>query len=498
MDGESVGSIVRWIAHDAAIYPGNSGGPLVNAKGEIIGINEIGVGLGGAIPANLAREVAEAIIAHGEVKRSWLGIEVQPLLRSSTQEQGILLSAVAKNSPADEVGLRPGDIILSYDGQPVSVRYDEEMPLFNRMVLGTPIGKTVVLEVRREGKVERFRVTTVARGKVRELDEEISNWGITARDITALAARELKRPSSDGILVSSYRPGGPCGQARPPLQARDIIVMIGAQPVKNLKELKEISANITAGQSEPVPTVVAFEREAQRFITVVKIGPSKEEDVAPEVRKAWFPAATQVFTRSLSETMGLEGKKGVCITLLHPPLAGGDTFRVGDILTAIDGTTIEASEPEQTQVFPNMIRKYKIGTEVTFTVIRDKQEIKIPYTLVQEPKPVRELEKYKDNRFEFAARDMGVLDKSQKKLPETQRGVLIETVEPGGWASLGDLRVGDVLLKVADQEINSISDLKEVMKNLSEKKPERVIFFVTRGVHTLYLELQPDWTRAEE
>src|SRR5688572_19470641 len=78
LDGEDVGSIVRWIGHDAAIYPGNSGGPLVNLAGEIIGVNEISLGLSGAIPGNLARQVADALIREGRVRRSWTGFEIQP------------------------------------------------------------------------------------------------------------------------------------------------------------------------------------------------------------------------------------------------------------------------------------------------------------------------------------------------------------------------------------------------------------------------------------
>ena len=88
LDGEDVGSIVRWIGHDAAIFGGNSGGPLVNMDGEIVGVNEISMGLAGAIPSDLAREVSEAIIRDGHVRRSWIGLDVQPLLqvghRSST------------------------------------------------------------------------------------------------------------------------------------------------------------------------------------------------------------------------------------------------------------------------------------------------------------------------------------------------------------------------------------------------------------------------------
>ena len=78
LDGEDVGTIVKWIGHDAAIYPGNSGGPLVNLAGEIVGVNEISFGLSGAIPADLAKYVYEAIRRDGRVRRSWTGIEVQP------------------------------------------------------------------------------------------------------------------------------------------------------------------------------------------------------------------------------------------------------------------------------------------------------------------------------------------------------------------------------------------------------------------------------------
>src|SRR5437879_2883525 len=81
LDGEDVGALVRWVGHDAAIYPGNSGGPLVNLQGEIVGINEIQFGLSGAIPGNLAHTIADAIIARGKIQRSWLGIDVQPLFK---------------------------------------------------------------------------------------------------------------------------------------------------------------------------------------------------------------------------------------------------------------------------------------------------------------------------------------------------------------------------------------------------------------------------------
>ena len=106
LDGERVGELVRWIGHDAVIYPGNSGGPLVNLQGEIVGVNEVGLGsLGGAIPSNLAQAVAKELIAKGTVSRSWLGAEVQPLLKQMTNGKGVLVSGVLSESPAERAGI---------------------------------------------------------------------------------------------------------------------------------------------------------------------------------------------------------------------------------------------------------------------------------------------------------------------------------------------------------------------------------------------------------
>src|SRR5882672_479133 len=152
LDGEDVGALVRWIGHDASIYGGNSGGPLVNLHGEIIGINEIRFGLSGAIPGNLAHEVADQLIAHGRIQRSWLGFDVQPLFKHSKGERGVLVGGVVADSPASRAGLQAGDLLLSLGEAPTNVRYDEEMPDFMRLVTSLPIGKPVAALVERGGK----------------------------------------------------------------------------------------------------------------------------------------------------------------------------------------------------------------------------------------------------------------------------------------------------------------------------------------------------------
>src|SRR5580693_7722434 len=121
LDGEDVGALVRWIGHDAAIYGGNSGGPLVNLRGEIVGINEISYGLSGAIPGNLVKGVAQELMAKGKIERSWLGIDPQPLFKEWQGEKGLLVAGVWDDSPAAKAGIKAGDLLLSLAGKPVNV-----------------------------------------------------------------------------------------------------------------------------------------------------------------------------------------------------------------------------------------------------------------------------------------------------------------------------------------------------------------------------------------
>src|SRR5579871_34293 len=151
LDGEDVGMIVRWIGHDASIYPGNSGGPLVNLSGEIVGINEISFGLGGAIPSNLASAVVKQLIKDGRVRRSWTGIEVQPRIGNGLAT-GALVSWVADDSPASAAGLKAGDILLKVGTTTTDAKYAEQVPLVNQALLTLPIGQPSPVVVKRDGK----------------------------------------------------------------------------------------------------------------------------------------------------------------------------------------------------------------------------------------------------------------------------------------------------------------------------------------------------------
>ncbi|MBT3198732.1 MAG: PDZ domain-containing protein [Phycisphaerales bacterium] len=495
LDGEDVGSVVRWLAHDAVIFGGNSGGPLVDANGRIIGINEIGLGsLGGAIPANVARYVAEQIIAHGYVKRSWTGMEVQPRLRSGKASSGVLVSGVIDASPAAHAGLQPGDVLTRFDGKTVDCEVPEQLPLFNQVVLGTPVGKKVNIDLIRGGKTVTLSLTTVAREAALPKPIELKSWGVTARNLSRMMALERRRSDKNGVLVGSLRPGGPCGEAKPAIQTNDIIRKVNGKAVKDIAALQSITSQATGDKTEPVGVMVTFLRGTRELMTMVKVGKEKASDKPARARKPWPAVSTQVLTRDLARGLGMEGKTGVRVTEVYPGRAGAKAgLKVGDVILTVDSESIEASQPEDGEVFETMIRQYRVGGEVVLGVRRGKKDVKIKMTLEAPPVSSDRLATCEDDNFEFTARNMSAMDKFRKKLDATLRGVLVVKVESGGWAALGGLASGDVLLSVQGQPTGDVDLLKTALEQIKAKRPRRVVFFIRRGIHTVYREIEPVW-----
>jgi len=497
LDGEETGSVVKWIGHDAQIHPGNSGGPLVNLEGEIVGINEISFGLGGAIPGNLARSVAEQIIASGEVRRSWLGLAVQPRLKAGSAARGVLIGGVVAGSPAEKAGLRPGDLLLSFQGQALDIRYPEELPEFNRLLLGTPIGTRVELVYLRDGREHRVSVATVARGPAQGEEAELKAWGVAVQELTLLAAKELDREPHSGVLVSSVRPGSPASEAKPALQPNDILVEVADRPVHTVDDLLEASRGAASEGAEPAPLLVGFERKAEKLLTVVRVGGGEGQDRSAEARKAWLSAASQVLTPDLAEALGLAGRTGVRLSQVY---AGGNAeaagLQVGDVVLKLDGTPIPATQPEDVEVFPAMVRQYPIGKSVGLEVVRAGRTMVVDVVLEASPRSTRELVEYRDSHFDFSARDLTFMDRVQENLDRAQDGALVTSVDTGGWAALAQLAVGDIVLSVDGGKIASAAELEGRMGRIARERPGRVVFFVRRGVQTLFVELEPAWPPA--
>jgi S1-C subfamily serine protease len=233
-----------FIQTDASINFGNSGGPLCNIRGEAIGINTAinpsGQGIGFAIPINLAKHVADQLIAHGSVQRAWLGVrlaEVTPEIAEGfglKTTDGALISEVIPGRPAERAGLKRNDVIIEFDGQAVT-----DWQKFRLKVADMPVGRTVPLVVLREGKRVNLSVTLGAR------DAEVASAngtnpapatppgeslaGLTVRDLTADEKQESG--AKNGVLVTDVEDGSAAEEAG--LSANMIIEELGGKPVAN-------------------------------------------------------------------------------------------------------------------------------------------------------------------------------------------------------------------------------------------------------------------------
>src|SRR5262249_13008086 len=240
-----------FIQTDASINPGNSGGPLFNEQGEVVGINSAifsqnggNIGIGFAIPINLAKKLVPELEEHGSVTRGWLGVSIQkvtPELASSlglTDARGALVAEVTDGSPAAKSGMERGDVITGFNGKKV-----DESSVLPKLVAETAVGKTVPVEVMRNGKTKTAEVTvarmaeeTAAADTTPEAAKK-SKWGLALRELQPEERAELKLKDSEGVLVTSVLPESPAAEAG--VQEGDVIVEVNKTPVGSVAALKK-------------------------------------------------------------------------------------------------------------------------------------------------------------------------------------------------------------------------------------------------------------------
>lgn len=240
----------NFIQTDASINPGNSGGPLINGLGEVVGVNSAifsqgggNIGIGFAIPIDLAKKIADQLRKNGRVVRGWLGIraqDVSPQLASSlnlTRPAGemAVVTEVAENSPAGEAGVKAGDVILEFNGRPVPKSHE-----FPSVIADTPPGQKVSLKIVHEKKEQTISVKigelpeeNDANQKTESRDPEI---GIRVQRITPEAARRLGMISTKGVLVMEVQPGSPAEQIG--VEPADVIREVNQRPVNNVSDFE--------------------------------------------------------------------------------------------------------------------------------------------------------------------------------------------------------------------------------------------------------------------
>jgi serine protease Do len=285
----------HFLQTDAAINPGNSGGPLLNINGEVIGINTAIAtsgtgyqGVGFALPINTAVAAYNQIIKTGRVTRGSIGVSLQEatpdLLKVYGATQGAFVSKVEPDKPADKAGVKEQDIIVSFNGKPVT-RSDDMV----NAVAATPVGTQATLGIIRDGKRLDLKVTVGDRTEIWANDPRVagsrppassrggdtqSAFGFYVRNFEQADIRDMGFPEKGGVLVTSVDPGSFASDIG--LRANDVITAINRQPVNTVEDLRRIQSALKPGDSVAFralrPTAVGT--RTNRSTTWITIYPS--------------------------------------------------------------------------------------------------------------------------------------------------------------------------------------------------------------------------------
>ena len=273
--GTGDGSYEDFIQTDAPINQGNSGGALVSTAGELIGINSQilspsggNIGIGFAIPANMARNVMTQLIEHGEVRRGRLGVTIQGITPALAESLGLngttgaLVGDVEDDSPAAKAGLRRGDVITAINGEAV-----KDSNVLRNEIASLQPGTSVKLTIRRDGKEQVLNATLAAlqtgESKVDGAGEgeREGTFGLTVEPLTSSRARELGVDASSGLVVTNVTPGGRAASAG--LRPGDVIEQVDRKPVGSGEELR------TALTSGDRPALLTVHRGASTLFVAV-------------------------------------------------------------------------------------------------------------------------------------------------------------------------------------------------------------------------------------
>lgn len=487
--GQRTGLFTRWIQHDAVISPGNSGGPLVNLAGQVVGVNELGNGpLGFAIPSDLARRVSTELIDHGEVARSWLGMSFRSI-QSTPFDEGTLVSSVVLGGPAADAGIEAGDLVLAIDGEPLALRFTEQIPVLLDRLANLPIGHKTRFAVRRGEEESTIEVVTARLEKDLGDSAAFSSWGFSAQEITPKMARDLRLETSGGVLVTGIRRGGPAQLAEPPLESGDVLSHLENQPIQSLEGLVALHRDL----EEKEELLVGFERQGAARLTLLESRDDPGEDPPRELPKAWIGLSTQAVLPQLAAR--LDGVTGFRISRIYPGTRAAEAgLQIGDLIIALDDEEMHPEDLQDSALLNRTIRGRDIGDEVVLSVLRQGTRLAVPVVLERTRLSKEEARRHNDGDFELSVRELTFFDRDENRWESDLRGVVVENVDPAGWAGLGGLRPGDLVLRIDDQPIRGLKSFRRAMSQIKDHRPEQVILVILRGIHTRFHYLEPDWT----
>jgi serine protease Do len=284
--GDETPTYQSYIQTDASINPGNSGGPLVDLNGQVIGINAAiasptgsNVGIGFAIPVNFAKSVIPDLMASGTVSRGWLGIQPRSLTWDDVEAEGlktadgVIIDRVIEGTPAQQAGLRVGDVILSLDGHEI-----HDAPHFMQLIWQARAGATVDLDLLRRGREKSLSVTLGDRdvdfasttededtGRRSRPDPETEWLGMNVSTATAELCDQMGTEFHRGVIVTEIDRTGPAYEKG--IRVGVIISEIGHEPIVNLREYKDTVTSLTSG-SRAISLLIYDQRGQTGYIAV--------------------------------------------------------------------------------------------------------------------------------------------------------------------------------------------------------------------------------------
>jgi len=275
-----------YIQTDASINSGNSGGPLFDMNGDVIGINTAilgrngSIGIGFSIPANSAKIVIDQLIEFGETKRGWLGVRIQDVsqeiadVEKLDEPRGALVASVAENSPSDKAGIKAGDIILEFNG--VKINQMKELPA---IVAKTKVGKKVKVKVWRNqkeitksvllGRLETSEDFKVSKKKepVKKQTSEIESLKITVRLLNNEDIKTRKLPNQiTGLVVTKIENDSPLKNTT--LAVNDVITEAQKKKIKSINDLREAAQKVINSNQQTILLAIYNNQNQRRYLGV--------------------------------------------------------------------------------------------------------------------------------------------------------------------------------------------------------------------------------------
>ena len=276
-----------YIQTDASINSGNSGGPLFDMNGDVIGINTAilgrngSIGIGFSIPANSAKIVIDQLIEFGETKRGWLGVRIQDVtaeiadVEKLDEPRGALVASVAENSPSEKAGIKAGDIILEFNG--VKINQMKELPA---IVAKTKVGKNVKVKIWRNqreltknvllGRLETsddFKVSEKKKKPVEKQTSEIKDLKITVRLLTSDDIKNRKLPNQiKGVVVTKIENNSPLKNTT--LAVNDIITEAQKKKIRSVNDLKKIAQQVLNSNQKTILLAIYNSQNQRRYLGV--------------------------------------------------------------------------------------------------------------------------------------------------------------------------------------------------------------------------------------